>query len=306
MKMMMTILRTFRCAVRRWLLYCVEDDITVFAAQASFFILISAIPMVMLVVPLLQYLIPEKSTIITEIFSTIVPEASGLRSFVLEILDDIYTTSAGAIVSVSAIAAIWAASKGIFALQEGLNKVGKYEVKANYIQRRAKAVGFTLAFIPIILFAVVFLMFGDTLESLLLSLLPGIPYLSLAFTLLRSIIAFELFLHFFIVVYAVFPSGRTYFSDNIPSAVFSTVGWMIFSYIYAFYINNIAGNSYIYGSLTALVLLMLWLYFCLIIFFAGAELNKIILTRSRNFKFTARIAEDVMEEVRGENLGGEN
>lgn len=294
-------MKILKVIIKKIFTYCNDDNITVYAAWASFFIVISMIPLVMLFVSLLQYILPSQNMIISEALSTIVPEASGLRSFLLELLDEIYTNATGAIVSLSLLATLWSASKGIFALQEGLNNLRHFNAGTGYVRRRAKAILCTIAFILMMVFTVVFIMFGGLLQDLLITWFPDAACLPVIFTLLRSIIAFVLYVHFFILVYAVLPSGRTYYTNTIPSAVFTAIGWMIFSYIYAFYLNHIAVNSYIYGSLTALIFLMLWLYFCIVIFFVGAELNKVIITRSRNRRFSIRLSVDVLREAYGED-----
>ena len=293
-------MKLLKAMVKRIIRYSYEDDITVYAAQASFFIVISAIPLIMLFISLLQYLLPSRNMIVSEALSLIVPEASGLRDFVLEIVDDLYTNSTGAIVSVSLIFTLWSASKGIYCLHTGLNKIRHFTAGASYVKRRSKAVGYTVAFLLILLFLVAVVMCGDLLRDLLALWFPGIAGIAILFTLLRSVIAFAAVLLFFVVVYATLPSGRTYYANTIPSAIFTTFGWMLFSYIYAFYLNNIAGNSYIYGSLTALVLLMLWLYFCMVIFFIGAELNKLIVVRFVNRHFSIHLEVDVIREVYGD------
>ena len=294
-------MKILKVIIKKIFTYCNDDNITVYAAWASFFIVISMIPLVMLFVSLLQYILPSQNTIISEALSTIVPEASGLRSFLLELLDEIYTNSTGAIVSLSLLATLWSSSKGIFALQEGLNNLRHFNAGTGYVRRRAKAILCTIAFILMMLFTVVFIMFGGLLQDLLITWFPDAACLPVILTLLRSIIAFVLYMHFFVLVYAALPSGKTYYTNTIPSAIFTAVGWMIFSYIYAFYLNHIAVNSYIYGSLTALIFLMLWLYFCIVIFFVGAELNKVIITRSRNRRFSIRLSVDVLREAYGED-----
>ena len=65
------------------------------------------------------------------------------------------------------------------------------------------------------------------------------------------------------------------FLPHFPGAVFASVGWTMFSYGYSLYITNFPSASYIYGSLAAVCLIMLWLYFCMIILLLGAEVNKI-------------------------------
>ena len=60
----------------------------------------------------------------------------------------------------------------------------------------------------------------------------------------------------------------------IPGALFSALGWLVFSYAFSIYIDNFSNMTYMYGSLTAVVIMMFWIYFCIYIFFIGAEINK--------------------------------
>ena len=66
-------------------------------------------------------------------------------------------------------------------------------------------------------------------------------------------------------------------TQHLPGAVFTTLGWMLFSYGFTLYIHFFPSASAIYGSLTAVCLLLLWVYVCVIILLVGAEVNKLIL-----------------------------
>lgn len=59
-------------------------------------------------------------------------------------------------------------------------------------------------------------------------------------------------------------------------AAFSAVGWMIVSWIFSVYLDIFKGFSSMYGSLTTIVLIMLWLYFCMYILLLGGEVNMIL------------------------------
>ena len=80
---------------------------------------------------------------------------------------------------------------------------------------------------------------------------------------------------FFWGIYTFVPEKRLKAAKQIPGALFSALGWMIFSLGFSIYFNRIGGRgySYMYGSLAAIVILLLWLYFCMCILFMGAELN---------------------------------
>lgn len=80
---------------------------------------------------------------------------------------------------------------------------------------------------------------------------------------------------FFLGIYTFVPDKKLQMRKQVPGAVFSTVGWMGFSFAFSLYFNHIGGKnySYMYGSLAAIVLLLLWLYMCICILFLGAEIN---------------------------------
>ena len=68
-------------------------------------------------------------------------------------------------------------------------------------------------------------------------------------------------------------------THHVPGAVLSAAGWMIFSYVFSMYIDKFSGFSNMYGSLTTLILIMLWLYFGMYITLIGAEFNQLLAKR---------------------------
>ena len=80
---------------------------------------------------------------------------------------------------------------------------------------------------------------------------------------------------FFLGIYTFVPDRRLSVKSQVPGAVFSTLGWMGFSLAFSLYFTHFGGwnYSYMYGSLAAIVLFLLWLYFCMCILFWGAEVN---------------------------------
>jgi membrane protein len=77
-------------------------------------------------------------------------------------------------------------------------------------------------------------------------------------------------------MYIFIPNRKTKLYKEFPGALVSAAGWMGFSYLYSFYIDNMGNYSNMYGSLTAIVLFMLWFYFCMYILFIGGEVNVVL------------------------------
>ncbi|MCD2492457.1 YihY/virulence factor BrkB family protein [Lacrimispora sp. NSJ-141] len=256
--------------------YMLDDRVSVYAAQVSFFVIISAIPLVMLLIPLIQFLIPLSQDTVTKAILAVLPSSEETQRFVTSLLNDVYTNSASTIISVSAITTLWAASKGIYSLQQGLNSIAYTKETRNIVVQRLLSIVYTLGFIFVLIFTLGVLLFGNKLQLLLESWIPSLAYFSSVIILFRTGLSIALFMLFFVLIYTILPNKKLSFWKQIPGAAFTTFGWLIFSYVYSLYIDHVANFSYIYGSLTAIILLMLWLYICMNIVLLGAELNKML------------------------------
>ena len=74
-------------------------------------------------------------------------------------------------------------------------------------------------------------------------------------------------------MYRFVPGHKQGFKKQIPGAIVATLGWYIISWIFSIYLDTFKGFSVMYGSLTTIVLAMMWVYFCMYIILIGAEVN---------------------------------
>jgi membrane protein len=77
----------------------------------------------------------------------------------------------------------------------------------------------------------------------------------------------------FAMIYTFVPSAKMTFVYQIPGAVFSAVVWYIFSWLFSLYVD-LSGYFSVYGSIATLMIMMIWLYFCIYIFMIGAFINR--------------------------------
>ena len=82
-----------------------------------------------------------------------------------------------------------------------------------------------------------------------------------------------------LLIYTYVPGGRRTLRSQLPGTIFATAGWLIFSRVFSFYIAHFWRRSYIYGSLTAVILLILWLYVIINLLFIGSGLNAELLPK---------------------------
>jgi membrane protein len=119
----------------------------------------------------------------------------------------------------------------------------------------------------------VLFVFGNRLYLWVEVKFPVFKNLALLIISLRTIIGLITLMVFFLVIYVAIPNRKTKVMNELPGALICAAGWMGFSYAFSFYIDHSSNYATMYGSLTTIVILMLWLYFCMYILFIGAEIN---------------------------------
>jgi membrane protein len=258
-----------------------DDYIPVFSAQAAFFIIISFFPFLMFLLTLINFLPFTESQLLT-LISDVLPV--GIRSYVISIVTEIFNQPVGTIISITALTALWSSSRAFLAIVRGLNTIYDIDETRNYILLRITSTLYTFVFALIIIASLGLLVFGNRLYLLIATNFPLINDFALAVIGFRTIVSLAVFTIFFLILYTVIPNRKTRVLNELPGAILASAGWMLFSFLYSIYIDNVARFSSMYGSLTAIVLLMLWLYFCMYILFIGAEVNVLLLRFKPLFK----------------------
>ena len=241
-----------------------------YAASTGFFILLSSFPALVLLLGLLQYTGLRVENLVA-VLEELIPEA--LTPGLEEIISDAYAAGSGAMVGLSALTALWSASRGIYGLLKGLNAIYGVRETRGYLRTRLISVAYTFAFLLILVLTLILHLFGSTLLALLRSR-PGSFAAFLADTLnLQNFLLPIMQTLIFTVMFMVLPGRRSTFRESLPGAALAAVGWLIFSDLYSIYVEQFAPLSSVYGSVYAVALSMLWLYCCLSIVFYGGALN---------------------------------
>ena len=120
------------------------DEMSVYAAQASFFIIMAAFPFFMVLLALIQTAPLIHEADLLRFLLPAIPDR--FRGLFLYLLDTLHSDSPAALISVTAVAAVWSASKGMLGIEKGLNRVFGVTSPRNYIRRRALCSVYTLYF----------------------------------------------------------------------------------------------------------------------------------------------------------------
>ena len=254
-----------------------DDCIGALAAQATLFILISFFPFLMFLLTLLRY-VPIADTSFMNTFSTVLPDA--VYDLIMGIIEEVRLNTSGALISVTIISALWSASKGFLSIVKGLNNIystSKTPSK-NYFILRFSSVIYTIIFAVMIIVVLLIFVFGNKIAAHLTNMFPIVHNFALLIISIRTAAGLGILLFFFLIIYMFIPtrSKKTSLLAELPGAFITSVGWMSFSYLYSIYIDSIGSRSVTYGSLTAIVLCILWMYACMYIMFIGAEINSLL------------------------------
>lgn len=247
---------------------CKKDKINAYAAQSAFFIILSAIPFLMVFSSLLQYT-PITESMLMVIYERALPEY--VSPFLISITEEIYNRSVGTI-SVTAVVAIWSAAKGMQYMTDGLNSVNDLEENRNWLILRLWAVVYTVIFLLAIVFILVVLVFGNSLQTLALSYIPALKHITSIFGHFRGLLMLVVLILFFDIIFTKLPNKKLTFQSQLPGAALCALAWYIFSFALSVYVDDFNGFS-MYGSLTTIALIMLWMYFCMYIMMMCAEVN---------------------------------
>ena len=250
--------------------YVAQANITAYATNACYFIVLSLFPALVLLLGLLRYTGLSVDTL-TDILGGFLPDA--LLPSAQKLIISTYRSSTGTVISLSALTALWSASRGIYGLLTGLNSIYGVAENRGYWYTRGMSVFYTFAFLVVLLLTLVLHVFGTTI----IDWLPVSD--SPLFTLLANAVDLRFFLLlglqtvFFVIMFMFLPNRRNKFMDSLPGALLSSIGWLVFSDLFSIYVENFDSYANIYGSVYAVALGMLWLYCCVCIIFFGGVLN---------------------------------
>ena len=192
------------------------------------------------------------------------------------VLDSLNAQSTTFVASFAFITTLFSASSGMAAIQKGLQRLTPGARFTLY--DRLLAVVYTIVFQGLLLAVLLLQGLRSIFEPLRALLVENPAWDALLDWLGRwisfsDLLAVPVLFVLILLMYTFMPGGKRPLRPQVPGTVFTTAGWVVFSRAFSFYIVHFWRLSYIYGSLTAIVLMILWLDIIINLFFLGAALN---------------------------------
>lgn len=260
----------------KWLLLFWEkigrDDIFGFAAQLAYFFLLSIFPLLIFLVTLLPYL-PVTQNDLLMLIGDYFPDET--MDFIESNLNEIMSKQNGGLLSFGIIGTIWSASNGLNAILRAFNRAYEVTESRSYFIARGIAILFTFAMIFVFLIALILHVFGKQLGFYLYTLFD-MPFKFIDFwNFIRWIFSSLIIFSIFVLLYWIGPNTKIRCIEAVPGAIFATITLAFVSLGFSYYVNNFGNYSATYGSIGAVIVLMIWFYLSGVVILLGSEINSI-------------------------------
>lgn len=266
-----------------------------YAAQAAYFFVLSMIPIILLLLTMVQFTSLTKDYIMNAVLQAFPTTVEGL---IESIVDQVYSQS-GTIIPITVIVALWSAGRGVLSITNGLNCVYESRETRNYVYLRIRASLYTVIFLVAIILSLVLSVFGNRIAIMLNQHFPVLVRLIDTVIRSRTLITLCILTLFWDTVYKYLPNrkniGKTTMKKQLPGAIFTACAWQVISFVFSIYLDIFTGFTTMYGSLTMIILIMLWLYMCMYVILLGGEVNALL---QRAIKMFAHEKEEESSEKR--------
>ena len=247
-----------------------KDHVASSSAQCAYYVILSFIPFIILLLTLIQYTDVSQNELF-ELLSKIIPV--NMNEIVIGIIKEVYSKSIGTI-SITLFFTLYSANAGFFVLTRELHLIYNSDKTKSFWKLKLISLFQTAIFIVLIAITLVIMVFGKSIISTIkvrFGLLENYTWISEIIT--RLLLIGILFI-IFLFVYKFLSGYKLKIKDQIKGAIFASISINFVSFIFSRYLDIFKGFSLTYGSLTALMLIMMWTYTIFYVIFIGAEINK--------------------------------
>jgi len=252
-----------------------DDDVFGRAAQLSYYFLLALFPLLMFLTSMIGLLLGSGTGLRHSLFDYL---SKVLPSSAFQLVDstiyEVTAASGGGKIAFGILAALWAASAGMGAITDALNVAYDVTETRPWWRRRLVAVGLTIALSVVVISALVMVLYGGRIADYIALNYSGGSALAMAWKILVWPIVLGFMLLAFALIYYFAPDVRKQkWAWITPGSVVGVAVWLLVSFAFRLYLHFFDSYSKTYGSLGAVIVLMLWLYFTGAAILIGGEVN---------------------------------
>jgi membrane protein len=269
-----------------------DDQISNGAAALAFYMVLSLFPLAIFGLSILPYLQVENlEQAVMDLVSEALPRSAA--DLMTNTVRSVVSHRSGGLLSFGFVFAIWSATSGLHGLMQQLNVAYEVEEERTFFRARALSLVLTVAFFALIVGALGVITCGGVLQAYIGRHLGWSSALRVTFAALRWVIIILALHSAFSLIYHLGPNLRRRFVFVTPGSAAATVVLLLASLAFKTYVNRFSDYDALYGSLGAVIVLLLWLFAAGWVILFGAELND-VLSRAGSKPAAAAAGEEVV------------
>lgn len=247
----------------------IRDNITAYASSTAFFFFLSIVPILLIASTIVTFT-PLSQDALLEAVAPVIP--SSLSGPFTRFIEQIYN-EANTILPIAVVIAVWSAGKGMMGLQMGLNVAHGVVEDRNFVLIRLQASFYTLVTLIALLMTFSLSTLGKFALGYVGRFAPHLLEITHFFVSYRFVFGWAVLTIMFTLIYTFIPNLKLKARFQVPGAALAAIGWQILALAFSVYVDNFGGMS-VYGSLSTIVIAMMWLYMSMYILLIGANLNR--------------------------------
>lgn len=247
-----------------------KDDVFALASQLAYYLMLSFFPFMLFLMTIAGFSSLSSSEILNQL-NIIVPKSvlELTKATIEEVFDNQYKSLLG----ISILLIIWTSSSAFKAIIKSVNKAYGLREHRSFLRISIiSMIGILLMALTMILTLIV-LVFGNVISGYINNVQQTYKIEMILWTIFRYVFIFTVMMLMFLGIYKFSAARKFTWREVIPGSIFSTIGWIIVSFGFSFYVDNFGNYSRFYGSLGAVFILMTWLFLISMIFILGIEIN---------------------------------
>ncbi len=250
------------------------DDMSAYAAQISFYLLMSLFPLLILLVTALTQMQLLDVTQLMEVLrrTNIFPDAA--LSVIEEVLGGVTMPSSS--IPFYILVVLWSASRGTRAIMNGVHMAFRTREAHNIIVRFLLSLFYTVCFVVVVVLFAALVVFGDALFSWLSSTFHWFFLMSGVVQVIRYLVPLGFLIIIYTLLYKFIPPKDLKFRDVLPGSFFAALGSFLISQGFSLYTGHFGNYSALYGSIAGIIVFCTWMYLFSFIMVLGAEINACI------------------------------
>lgn len=254
-----------------------DDELIALSAQLSYSFVLAFFPFFIFLMTIIGYLRLDSQQVLI-FLETLLP--TEVYSLVQNIVKFVIDTREGSLLSLSLFLSIWSSSAGFRGVMRGLNKAYDVVDTRNYIVKIVLSIVYTIGLVFLIVLMLILVVFGGVIGDFFVRFFVDYVDVNIVLNswyIIRYTFIITLMVTVFAIIYYYVPVVKNKkLSKVLPGAIFTTIGWIVISIGFTFYVNNLSNYSALYGSIGAVIVLMIWLFLTAMIILLGGEINAIL------------------------------